>query len=141
MAVPTVAESVTACPAEIVPADADSLAVVPSRTLTLIGDETLPVKMSAPPNVAVIEWFPIPNELVSSRAWPFGSILTVPTRVLPSRKVTEPTGLAVPASGVISAVSEICSPTTADVSDTPTVIFVATLAGVTVSVSDAEEPR
>src|SRR5262249_11663192 len=102
---------------------AREVVVASGFTVSLTVAEALAVKGAMPAKVAWREWTPTPNGTTST-AWPLGSTATTPRTVVPSKKVTEPTG--VPLAEVTVAVSVIGWPVTAGSASVVSVRAVAT---------------
>ena len=107
-------------------------------TLTAFDVEAL--KLLSPAYWAVMEWLPIASEEVERVAIPLELRLCMPRVVVPSRKVTEPVGTAVPEAGVTATDRAMEEPATALLSEAVSAVLVlmGAEAPVTVTVIAAE---
>src|SRR5512142_1347283 len=102
--------------------DPRATVVVAGLTVSATAAEVLLAKPLLPAKEAVSAWLPTPSDTLRV-AWPAASTAAVPTTVVPSRKVTLPTGT--PAFELTVAVSSSVCPKTAVGADVPSVVVVA----------------
>src|SRR5262249_4814662 len=118
----TAAVKVTVWPVAAGLTDDPSPTPVDARlTVSATAAEVLLVKPLVPAKEAVSVWLPTPSDTVSL-AWPLALTDTMPSTVLPSRKVTVPVGT--PPWEVTVAVSVSACPTTAVAVDVCSVVVV-----------------